>query len=205
MSISSRFSARVAAFVILALLVLTFTWTAPTLGAEMPDTVVLVAKPQFQDPLYGSTILIAIPLADGRHVGFILNKPTKVSLAEAFPGHGPSKKVRDPLYLGGPSQVNVVFALVQTHSSPGEGAVQFAPELFLAVGGETVDQVIESAAEHARFFAGAVVWRPGELDDELKRGAWYTLAPEADFVLRRKTEGLWEELVERARIRSDAI
>jgi len=49
------------------------------------------------------------------------------------------------------------------------------------------------------------VWRPGELDDELKRGAWYTLAPEADFVLRRKTEGLWEELVERARIRSDAI
>ena len=42
MSISSR----VASFLIFALLVITFTWTAPTLGAELSDTVVLVATPR---------------------------------------------------------------------------------------------------------------------------------------------------------------
>ena len=196
---------RAAAFAILALLVLTFAWTAPTLGAEPPGTVVLVAKPGFKDPLYGAAILIAKPLADGRHVGFILNKPTKFSLAEAFPGHSPSMKVRERLYLGGPSQVNLIFALVQRPSSPGEGAVQLAPELFLAVSGDSVDRVIETEAEHARFFMGVVMWRPGELDQELKRGAWYVLAPDPQFVLPKKTEGLWEELVERARISADAI
>jgi len=196
---------RIAALLVLALLIVTFTWTAPTLGAEPPGAVVLVAKPAFKDPLYGATILIAKPLPDGRHVGFILNKPTKFSLAEAFPGDGPSKKIRDPLYLGGPEEINLVFALVQTASSPGEGAVQLAPDLFLAVSGKSVDRVIEAGGEHARFFMGAVVWRPGELDEELKRGAWYVLEPDPDLVLPKKTEGLWEELVERARIRADAI
>jgi putative transcriptional regulator len=50
-----------------------------------------------------------------------------------------------------------------------------------------------------------VVWRPGELDEELKRGAWYVLDLEPGLVLRKKTAGLWQELVQRAEIRDKAI
>jgi putative transcriptional regulator len=201
MSISSR----VASFLIFALLVITFTWTAPTLGAELSDTVVLVATPQFQDALYGETILIARSLEDGQHVGFILNKPTQYLLADAFPEHAPSKKVRDPIYLGGPDEGDAVFALVASHDSPGSGWMQLAPDLFVAVAADTVDRIIESGADHARFFAGAVVWQPGELDEELKRGVWYVLEPEPELVLPKQTEGLWQQLVHRAEIRDKAI
>ena len=91
------------------------------------------------------------------------------------------------------------------HDSPGNGSMQLAPDLYLAIAAQTVDHVIETASDHARFFAGAVVWRPGELDDELKRGAWYVLDLEPELVLRKKTAGLWKELVQRAEIRDKAI
>ena len=91
---------------VLALMVpvLAMAWAAPSFGAELTETetVLLVAKPEFHDPIYGETILIAKPIGEGRHVGFILNKPTKISLAEAFPDHGPSRAVHAPLYLTTP-------------------------------------------------------------------------------------------------------
>lgn len=200
----ARSTNSVVDLLVLALVVVNVVWTAPALGAET-ETVVLVATPELHDPLYGETILIAKPLASGEHLGFILNKPTKVSLADLFPGHEPSRKVHDPIYLGGPAELNLVFALVAGHDSPGDGAMQLAPDLYLAIEAQTVDHVIETASNHARFFAGAVVWRPGELDAELKRGAWYVLGLEPELVLRKTTAGLWQELVRRAEIREKAI
>ena len=196
---------RNSCFRILATFILTFAWISPIHAEDGDDSLVLVATPQFQDPLYGSTILIAKPLEGGRHLGFILNKPTSFSLAQVFPGHAPSKSVRDPVYLGGPSGLNEIFALVQSESSPGDGSVQIAPNLFLVIAEKTVDQVIETDADHARFFVGTVMWNPGELEEELKRGAWYVLEPEPEVVLRSKTEGLWEELVHRAETSANAI
>jgi putative transcriptional regulator len=194
----------VTALFVLMLVVVNVVWTAPTLGAES-ETVVLVARPQLQDPFYGETILIAKPLEGGQHLGFIINRPTELSLADLFPEHEPSRSVHDPIYLGGPSDLSVVFALVADHDSPGDGSMQLAPDLYLAVAAQTVDHIIETASDHARFFAGAVVWQSGELDEELKRGAWYVLDLEPELVLRKKTIGLWQELVQRAEIREEAI
>lgn len=193
--------------VALMLAVLASAWIVPGHGADLPETeaVLLVAKPELQDPIYGETIVIARPIGQGRHVGFILNKPTKISLAEAFPGHGPSQAARGPLYLGGPDGVDAVFALVASHDSPGRGAMQLSPDLYLAIGADTVDHVIETEAEHARFFAGAVVWQPGELDEELRRGVWYVLDPEPGLVLPQKTDEMWHQLLQRAELRENGI
>jgi len=177
----------------------------PAFGADSGATVVLVAKPEIVDSVFSATILIAKAMPDGRHVGFILNKPTNVSLATAFPDHEPSKSVAEPLYLGGPAGSNAVFALVERHGSAGSGLMQLAPELFLATSEESVNRIIESDAAHARFFVGVVMWQPGELDAELKLGAWYVLDAKPELVLPRKTEGLWEELVHRAEVHAKAI
>ena len=169
------------------------------------DTVLLVAKRQFEDPIYGSTIVLAKPVGGGGHVGFIVNRPTKMSLAELFPEHEASKKVADPLFLGGTVDMNLVFALVETHGSRKDGTIPIAPDLFLAYETKAVDRIIESESDHARFFLGMVVWRPGQLDDELDRGLWYVDEPEAKLVLRRKTDGMWEELLLRLEARANTI
>ena len=174
-------------------------------GAAPEDTMLLVAKRQLEDPIWGSTIVLAKPIEGGGHVGFIVNKPTKMSLAELFPEHEPSKKVADPLFLGGTVNMNLVFALVEEHGSRKDGSIRIAPDIFLAYDTKAVDRIIESESDHARFFLGLVVWRPGQLDDELDRGLWYVDEPEAKLVLRRKTDGLWEELLLRLEARANTI
>jgi putative transcriptional regulator len=174
-------------------------------GTAAPEeTVLLVAKRALEDPIWGSTIVLAKPVGGG-HIGFIVNKPTKMSLAEIFPEHEPSKKVVDPLFLGGTVDMNLVFALVERHGGKKDGSIRIAPDLFLAYETKTVDRIIESESEHARFFLGLVVWRPGQLEDELDRGLWYVEEPEAKLVMRRKTDDLWEELVRRLEARANTI
>ena len=173
--------------------------------SEADDTVILVAKRNLQDKVYGSTILVAKPLGADRHVGFILNKPSQLTLGKLFPEHAASRKVPDPVFLGGPFGREVIFALVNRKESPGGRSVQLTPELFLAFDSPIVDQIIEKEPQQARFFAGMVVWQQGELRAELKRGLWYVLDAKTDLVLKKKTDGLWEELVGRSERKANAI
>ncbi len=169
---------------------------APALSARDGDAVLLVAKRQFLHPLYGASIVLAKPIGNRQHIGFILNKPTSMKLRDALPADEPSPKV--PLYLGGPVDVNTIFALVHRSDSPGHDSIEFADDLYLATDPSTVQSIVAAAPEEARLFFGAVLWRPGELEAELNRGLWHVRAPEADMVLRKDTAGLWEELVRRS-------
>src|SRR5262245_12769712 len=76
------------------------------------NIVVLVAKPALRDRLYGATVLVVRPIGNG-HFGFIVNKPTQVTLSKLFPDHAPSRKVTEPVFLGGPVNTEVLFVLVR--------------------------------------------------------------------------------------------
>jgi putative transcriptional regulator len=165
-------------------------------AADLSEPLILVAKPELREGAYRSTVLVVTPVAGDRHVGFIVNRPTEVTVREIFPEHGPSQKIVDPVYVGGPVDMDAIFALVQRRESPGEGAFEVLPGLYAAFAAPTVDRIIESEADRARFVAGLTAWRPGELEYEIKRGAWYVLEPDAALALRNP-EGLWEELVRR--------
>ena len=192
--------------VFLLLAVLAIAGTAPARAVEPADEpVILVAKPALRDRLYRGTILIARPLRSGQHVGFIVNRPTPVKLGTLFPDHGPSQKVVEPIYLGGPVSIEVLFALVQRKDSPGKRALQLTPDLYLVVDRDLVDHIIESEADHARFYAGVVLWARGELDAEIARGFWYVDDADVSLVLRKSTDGMWEELVKRLEQRSRGL
>lgn len=181
-------------------------WTVPAGASERADApVILVAKRGLRDHLYGATILVARPVSNDQHIGFIVNKPTPVTLGKLFPNHGPSQKVTEPVYLGGPVNTGIIFALVQREDSPSRSSVQIAPDLYLAHERDVVDRIIETEADHARFFAGLVLWRPGELRTEIKRGFWHVLDADVSLVLRKSTEGMWEELVRRSEQKANAI
>jgi putative transcriptional regulator len=169
------------------------------------DTVLLVAKRNLQDRLYGSTVLLTKPVGRDRHVGFIVNKPTTLTLGKLFPSHAPSQKIVDPVYLGGPTSSSVIFALVEAKNAPEGKVLRLAPNLFLAYESKEVDHIIETQPPHARFLAGMVIWQPGELAQEIRRGLWYVLEAQPELVLRKSTDGLWQDLVERAERKENTI
>jgi len=190
---------------IVAVVVVTAIYAPLAWSADISDTVLLVAKRQLQDRIYGSSVLLARPLGEERHVGFIVNKPTNLTLGKLFPKHLPSQKVADPVYLGGPTGPEVIFAMVKGQQSPGGKSLQLAPGLFLAYDSTIVDRIIETQPQQARFFAGMVMWQPHELADEVKRGLWFVLPAKPEIMLRKTTDNLWEDLVNRAEREANTI
>jgi len=179
-------------------------WTGLA-AAQQDDAILLVAHPAFRDVEYRQTVLIAAPAPNGGHVGVILNRPTKRSLGSLFPEHEPSKKVVDPVYYGGPFSRGALVAIVRTDAAPGSGTVPLMKNLYMAFRANTIDQIIESKPNEARYYVGYVGWRPGELKIEVDRGLWSVLSADTDVIFRKDMEGLWEELLqETKRIRAEA-
>jgi putative transcriptional regulator len=168
-------------------------------AAAQDQAMILVAHPAFRDLEWRQTVVIAAPAPSGGHVGVILNRPTKRSLGSLFPEHEPSKKVIDPVYYGGPFSRTALVALVHTDHSPGAGAVPIMKDVYLAFRANTIDHVIETTPNDARYFVGYVGWLPGELRSEIDRGLWSVLDADVDMVFRKDTDGLWEELLQSTR------
>lgn len=167
-------------------------------AADVDEPVLLVARPELGE-FYRSTVLFVRPMGNGRHVGFIINRPTPMTLGKLFPEHGPSQKVTNPVLLGGPVSVDSVFAVVHRQPAPGDKSIPLTDEMSLAFDSETVDRIIEQDGNAARFFVGLVVWQPGELQAELQRDYWFVMRNDSDLLFRKTTDGLWEELVQRSR------
>ncbi|HYY61890.1 MAG TPA: YqgE/AlgH family protein [Burkholderiales bacterium] len=174
-------------------------------AADLSKPLILVAAPELHDPVYGATVIAVAPLGGDEHIGFIVNRPSPLTLGKVFPGDGPSQKVHDPVYLGGPYEPGLVFALVERAKSPGGKSLEVLPGLYAAADAATVDAIIRADAAAARYVAGFVAWQPGELAEEIERGVWYVLEPDARLALRKPTDGLWDELVRRSQAAANAI
>src|SRR5690606_16180894 len=120
-------------------------------------------------------------------------------LGSLFPEHEPSRKVIEPVYYGGPFSRGALVALVRADKAPGPGTVPLMKNLYLAFRANTIDSIIETTPNEARYYVGYVGWRPGELRDEIDRGLWSVLDADLDTVFRKDTETLWEELLQSTR------
>ena len=163
-------------------------------AAEESKPVMLVATDRLGGSGYNETVLIAAPVPSGEHIGFIINRPTRLKLDNLFPGHAPSRKVADPVYFGGPMLTESLFAVARRAPEGGGQIVPLMPGLVLAIDGATVDRVIETMPNDARYFAGLVVWQPGELDEEIRAGAWDVRPADAGTVFHANPAGLWKDL-----------
>jgi putative transcriptional regulator len=158
------------------------------------EAILLVASPGLRDADYRQAVVLAVPIDNDRHLGVIINRPTRRSLASLFPEHQPSKKVAEPVFFGGPMSRGAVVAVVRTQKDPGRGAIGLTHEMYLAMTVNVVDRIIEESPNDARYYVGYIVWRPGELRAEIDRKVWSVSNVNPEVVFRKDTTSLWEEL-----------
>jgi len=193
---SPQFPRILAAFAAaLAALILAFG-PGQARGQSEGKALMLVAKPSL-GAAYAQTVLLVVPISETEHLGFIINRPLKQTLANIFPDHAPAQKVVDPVRFGGPVMADTVFALVRAARAPGNETQRLFGDLFIASRATDIDRIIEQTPNDARYFVGFVGWRPGELNAEIAKGFWYVIEPQADLLFRQETQDLWRELVRR--------
>ena len=163
-------------------------------AADLSRAVILVASERLTGSPFEETVILVAPLAQGGHVGIVLNRPTEVKLEELFPEQESTHKVIEPVYAGGPMLTGALYAVTRAAPADNAAFVPLMPGLVAVMDGATVDKIIATTPNDARYFVGLVVWPPEALDNEVQRGAWRVRRADANLVLPARSTGLWESL-----------
>jgi putative transcriptional regulator len=154
----------------------------------------LVASERLAGSLYEQTVVLAAPLPQGGHLGFVVNRPTSIKLENLFPEQASTHNVVEPVYAGGPEMARGVFAVTRKAPDNSDSVVPLMPGLVVAIDGDTVDRIIETTPNDARYFVGLMIWAPDDLDEEISQGAWDVRPADADTVFSASSPGLWKSL-----------
>lgn len=182
-------------FLLLAAGCLLLAASAAAHAQALGKPLLLVASPT-RDDAYSETVLVVVPTPDG-HRGFIINRVGRSTVASAFPDEPEMAKVIDPIYFGGPTDPQRMYAVVRR--DPGDGARRFFDDVFVTISGATVDRIIRQWPGEARFFAGYAAWEAGELEQEIQAGAWLVAEPQGAQIFSLQPDEMWTQLVQQIR------
>jgi putative transcriptional regulator len=179
----------------LPLLLLALRGGAVETGAP---AVLLVAKPELQDPNFAQSVVLVVFPKEGGPVGVIINRPTKLSLKEGFPEQPQLKDRDDALYFGGPVRMNGLMFLFRG-GGPADNAFPVIDDLYLSGDGELLHSLLAQPATHVqRFFLGYAGWSGPQLEHEIALGAWFVIEADLDTVIHADPKTLWRDLLRRA-------
>lgn len=164
-------------------------------AADLSAPVVLVASSRLDGSPFQQVVVVAAPLPDGGgHIGLIVNRPTPFKLDTLLPDDAAAHNVSEPVYVGGPALARGLFAVMRKAPDGAEGVVPLVDGLVAVIDGATIDRVLQSTPNDARYFVGMMLWQPGELENEVDQSAWDVRACDADRILSGDSTGLWKSL-----------
>ena len=163
-------------------------------AADLLQPMILVASSNLDGSPYERTVVMATPLGDGGHIGFIINMPIGVKLETLVPDDTAAHAVKDSAYVGGPALASVMFAVTRNTPERPDAAIPLMPGLFAVVEKDAIDHIIRTTPNEARYFLGVMVWKPGDLANQVSAKVWAVRPANADMVLRAKSPGLWDSL-----------
>lgn len=123
--------------------------------------------------------------------GLVLNRSSGNKLGEMVVANLPEELKSQTLYVGGPVQLSALSYL-HSDSFLTDASVMANLEL-----GHSLDSLVEigesfSSTKKVKTFAGYAGWGPGQLEDEMKRGAWLTHPASLDLVFHADAVKLWQ-------------
>ena len=153
----------------------------------------LISSPDLEDTFYRSVVLLVRHDDDGA-LGLILNRQTQTSVREVWENVCDQPcQVDDRLYFGGPCE----GPLMALHTDFMRMEIEAFEGVYFSADREALEKLVANAQETKRFYVGYSGWGPGQLESEVRRGAWKILPANRDTVFSADGE-LWETLRRRA-------
>lgn len=129
--------------------------------------------------------------------GLVLNRPSDYQVGRALDDPLPDSVGRLPIYLGGPVQPQALSCLIHDTVEKDFAQANVIPGVHLS---HDLDALVEPkgdflARAQFKFFAGYAGWSAGQLDKEMKQGAWLTHPASIELVFYPKPEELWKTIL----------
>ena len=142
-----------------------------------------------------TVVLICEHNAEGA-LGLILNRNSGNKVGEMIVANLPEDMKDQPLFLGGPVQP---AALSFLHSNTFLPDANVMANLSVGHSLETLVDLGESfsSTQKVKIFAGYSGWSPGQLEEEMKRGAWLVHPASLDLVFKAEFNHLWKTILDK--------
>jgi putative transcriptional regulator len=157
----------------------------------------LYAVPEMGDPNFAETVVLLVACDKAGAMGFVVNRPTRVPLRELLKSVPEAETSELRFRWGGPVQPGAVHALVRTNW-PSETAKRVLGDVYVT--GDVADVraalARPDAALKVRLFAGYAGWGAGQLESEVRAGAWVLEPADARSVFAPEGLDIWERVYE---------
>lgn len=166
----------------------------------------LVATPENGDPNFADTVIYMIEHDEKGAMGLVINRPlARGPIADLLKGLGAeSENVHGEIIIhyGGPVEGGKGFVLHsddyasdRTMVVPGGFAVTTDVDVLRAIGrGEGPKKNI--------FVLGHAGWAPGQLEAEIKAGAWFSIPADDKLIFEGDPAKMWERALARQQVKT---
>jgi len=161
---------------------------APSLAGR-----ILVARPEIHATDFDATLTLVLEHSDEGALGLVLNRPSRLPMADAFPDW--EEMAADPgaVFAGGPVDRDALIALGRSRSCEGD----------LVLGAHAVDLdaqpalVAAEGIDHVRVFAGYAGWASGQLEGEIANDGWWVVEATIEDLFTDNPDQLWARVLRR--------
>ncbi len=162
----------------------------------------LVASRGLADPNFAKTVILLVHCDDQGVVGLILNRRTDVALSRVLEGIPGAKDRSDTAYLGGPVEVPVVFALLQSPAKV-EGAENIFSGVYLISTKTLFEQTLATRPDPQVFhvYLGYAGWTNDQLRKEVELGAWFIFPADTGAVFNSDPGPLWLQMIRKTELK----
>lgn len=159
----------------------------------------LVATPMLVDPNFDRTVVLVLDHDEDGTLGVVVNRPTTVSVNDVLPAWTDLSVEPPVVFQGGPVALDSALgvACVVGGAEPlGWRRVSGAVGL---VDLDAPPEVLAAEVVAFRVFAGYAGWGSGQLEGEVRQGAWYVVDAQPSDAFNPVPQELWRDVLRRQR------
>ena len=161
----------------------------------------LVVPRQSPDPSFAESVVLLVRYAEDGTVGLMINRPTTLPVSDVLRDLKGSSNYSQPLYAGGPVQVELVQALLQSPAGTHDAAHLFG-NVYLVSKKLELEKALAAGkgSRGLRIYMGYCGWSRGQLENEVKQGGWYIFDGSDGLVVDSNPSTLWSRMIARTEL-----
>ena len=161
----------------------------------------LLAMPQLADPNFSRAVVLMIEHGDNGSFGLVINHPSPIKATELLESLEMSWRGEDSavVWAGGPVSPSTGWVLHEPVgvAAPGEGGtIEITSTISLSTSPDRLRAIAFSPPRNIRLLLGYSGWGPGQLAQEMARGAWLHTAVDKRLVFETPADEMWEAAME---------
>ena len=160
----------------------------------------LIANIELLEPTFRRSVIYVVEHNDGGTLGVVLNRPSETAVYNVLPQWADLAAKPKSMFIGGPVKRDAALGLgtlrVGVDPTEMEGLRHVAGRIVM-VDLDADPELIATAVEGVRVYAGYSGWTIGQLEGEIERDDWIVLSALPSDVLVPPRVDLWSRVLRR--------